>query len=174
MIKIIQTRIGNSIDCQNIVEYTCSEVADLENLPKLVDGVASGSSCICTEDGSIHMLGADDAWYNLTSGGESVKKPKATVIFEDYYNDEYISNGAYASADDIISYSTDGGVTWKPFNSETLTIKADRVRFKTNEANDGQGYCVYVTLENGETDIFEYRDITIIDGSVYKLFISVV
>lgn len=64
MIKIITKRNGDCPECRNLVDYTCSSSADIATLP-LFPNVAAGSTCICTEDSSIYMLGADNVWHKL-------------------------------------------------------------------------------------------------------------
>lgn len=63
MIKLIR----KSYDSGNVIaEYTCSAKADVTNLPTPPNGgIDAGSTCICTEDKTIHMLGADNVWHQI-------------------------------------------------------------------------------------------------------------
>lgn len=54
-------------------EFIASELADIAKLPTSktndpyykANGVAPGSACLCTEDSSFHVLGADDVWHRI-------------------------------------------------------------------------------------------------------------
>lgn len=73
VIKIVEkTTTINSCGSAAVYEFTCSSVDDIAELPtSATDGeyeylhVKAGSSCICTEDISIWMLGADDVWHKV-------------------------------------------------------------------------------------------------------------
>lgn len=95
-------------------EYICDSKSDLASLPT---DVAAGSTCICTEDTSIHILGADDVWYNLTSGGTSVEKPTVTLILTNGYGDRF-------------EYSTDNGKTWSYVEQDETHIKTMQIMFR--------------------------------------------
>lgn len=73
VIKIVEkTTTINSCGSAAVYEFTCSSVDDIANLPNSATGgeyeylrVKAGSTCICTDDTSVWMLGADDVWYKL-------------------------------------------------------------------------------------------------------------
>lgn len=74
MIKVIKRSGSNTLGLKGVLwEFTCDSTADITDLPTSASkdypysslGVRAGSNCICTEDGSIHMLGADDHWHKL-------------------------------------------------------------------------------------------------------------
>lgn len=74
MIKVIKRSGSNTLGLKGALwEFTCSENADIANLPTSKTeeypygmlGVRAGSTCICTEDASVYMLGANDTWHKL-------------------------------------------------------------------------------------------------------------
>ena len=49
-----------------LCEYICDSESDIETLPTFATNeIGAGSTCICTEDSSVHILGADDKWHKL-------------------------------------------------------------------------------------------------------------
>lgn len=75
MIKSIRANYkhGGRVASEAEYELICSERADLANLPTAAvhEGEFArvaphpGSTCLCTEDMSVHILGADDKWHEM-------------------------------------------------------------------------------------------------------------
>lgn len=73
VIKIVdKTTTINSAGSAAVYEFTCASRDDIAELPIATTGgeyeylhVKVGSTCICTEDMTVWMLGADDVWYKL-------------------------------------------------------------------------------------------------------------
>lgn len=70
IIRIAEThRIGGAASA--VYEFICSETGDIANLPTGANPEDKslpphpGSSCICTADTSVHMLGPDDVWHEM-------------------------------------------------------------------------------------------------------------
>lgn len=71
MFKVIGTKWAYKVN-QPTYEFTCTEISDVSLLPNsqtrtedYPNGIETGSTCICTADGSLYMLGADDLWHKL-------------------------------------------------------------------------------------------------------------
>ena len=76
MIEIIKitdkTATINSAGNTAVYEFTCTSTDDIAELPISTTTetyrhlkVRAGSTCICTSDTSVWMLGADDVWHKL-------------------------------------------------------------------------------------------------------------
>ena len=75
MIKVINIdyKNGGATNAEAVYELTCSQRADLSSLPTAAvhEGEFArvaphpGSTCLCTEDMSVHILGADDKWHEM-------------------------------------------------------------------------------------------------------------
>ena len=75
MIAIIKLtyKHGAGVSACGEYELTCSQRADLASLPTAAvhEGEFArvaphpGSTCLCTEDMSVHFLGADDKWHQM-------------------------------------------------------------------------------------------------------------
>lgn len=65
MYKIIKSNWERGSGC-TIAEFTCTSAEDIASLPTFAtDEIGAGSTCVCTADGSLWMLGADDVWHQL-------------------------------------------------------------------------------------------------------------
>lgn len=63
-------RYNNGLN-EMLSEFICDSITDLEDMPKLEDGITAGSTTQCLENKTKYMLSLDDEW-------KIFKEPKAT------------------------------------------------------------------------------------------------
>ena len=110
------------------VRYTF--VADVPGDISSLPVCCAGSTCICTENHSEYMVGANGKWHKIKTYTFEADPPSVTgaptvTLHFCTYNDWQIYNPDGRD----VKYSIDGGATWNALTSEYLTVNTNQIQF---------------------------------------------